>query len=131
MHGNSDTLVVQDNAGATLTGAAPAAPAGLASLDFELPVDRELYDVYRFTTPGGEAELTARTIDNSTLARLLMFAGIVAVGLLVWFASWLIRRGALRWFLHPVLAGLLAMFALALLCLGVFPLFALAVMLTG
>ena len=74
--------------------AAPTAPAGLAGLDFELPTDKDLYDL-RFTTPQGEPELTARTITNTALGRLEFLAGIAAASLLVWVAFWLIARGAL------------------------------------
>ncbi len=60
---------VLDSSKSMASVAAPTAPAGLTSLDFELPTDTNLYELYRFTTPRGEAELTARTISNSTLGQ--------------------------------------------------------------
>ena len=84
-----------DNSLSIAATAVPTAPTGLASLDFELPTDKNLYEVYRFTTPRGEAELTARTVSNSTLTRLESLAGFAAAG--SWFGSafWLVRRGIL------------------------------------
>ena len=116
---------------ATAAPAAPTAPAGLASLDFELPTDKSLYELHRFTTPRGEAELTARTISNHMLAKLGLLAGIAAACLLIWAASWLIRRGALAWFRRPAGAALLAIAGLIALCGGMLPVVGLIAMLTG
>jgi len=111
--------------------AVPTAPAGLASLDFELPTDKNLYELHRFTTPRGEAELTARTISNRTLAKLELLVGIAAASLLVWAGFWLVRRGALAWFHRPAGASLLAIVGLVSLCGGVLPVAGAIAMLTG
>ena len=118
----------EDLKGATVV---PTAPAGLASLDFELPTDRNVYEVHRFTTPLGEAELTARTVSNRTLGKLELLAGIVAAGLLVWAAFGLIRRGVLGWFRRPLGAMLLVLAGLALFCGGVLPFAGLIAILVG
>jgi hypothetical protein len=111
--------------------AAPTTPAGLASLDFDLPTDTNLYELYRFTTPRGEAELTARTISTSTLTRLGSLLGIAAASLLIWAAFRLIRRGVLNCFRHPLGATLLALAGLAALCSGLLPVVALIALLAG
>ena len=112
-------------------GAAPAAPTGLASLDFALPTDRNLYELYRFTTPRGDAELTARTVSNSMLTRLESLAGIAAASLLVWAGFWLIGRGALNCFRRPAGAAVLAIGGFMALCGGLLPLVGLIAMLAG
>jgi len=109
----------------------PTAPAGLASLDFDLPTDKNLYEVFRFTTPRGEAELTARTASNSAIGKLEFLAGIAAASLVIWAALWLIRRGVLGWFCRPLGATLLAVVGLASLCGGVLPFAGLIAMLAG
>jgi len=116
---------------ATAAPAGPTAPAGLASLDFELPTDKNLYELHRFTTPRGEAELTARTISNNMLAKLGLLAGIAAACLLIWAAFWLVRRGVLVWFRRPAGAALLAIAGLVSLCGGLLPVVGLVAMLAG
>ena len=111
--------------------AIPAAPAGLASLDFELPTDASLYQIYRFSTPRGEAELTARTISTSAVARLQSLVAIVAAIIVLWLAIRLVRSGVLGWFRHPLGAALLLVGGIAMLCGGVLPLVALACVGTG
>ena len=110
---------------------APTAPAGLASLDFELPADTNLYDLYRFTTPRGDAELTARTVSNRTVERLESLLGLGIACLLVWGVCALIRRGVLAWFARPVGAVILLLAGLLLLCSGVLPVYALLLLLTA
>ena len=115
--------------------AAPAAvltaPAGLASLDFQLPTDTSLYQVYRFSTPLGAAELTARTISTSTVARLQSLAAIVVALMVLWLAVTLVRRGALGCFRHPLGATLLLLIGIVMLCGGVLPVIALAGIVAG
>jgi autotransporter-associated beta strand protein len=112
-------------------GALPVAPAGLASLDFELPTDTNLYQVYRFTTPRGEAELTARNICTSAVSRLVSLGIIVAACVLLWFVFALIRRGALGWFRHPLGALLLMLVGVLMLCDLMLPLIAVAAIIAG
>ena len=108
----------------------PAAPAGLASLDFELPTDTDLYQVYRFTTPRGEAELTARNISTSAVSRLVSLAAIAAACVVLWIVFALIRRGALGRFRHPLGASLLLLAGLLMLSMAV-PVIAVAAMTAG
>ena len=103
----------------------------MASLDFELPTDTDLYQVYRFTTPRGEAELTARNISTSAVSRLLSLARIAGVCVLLWIIFKLIRRGALRWFRHPLGAALLLLAGFVMLCDGLLPLIAVAAIIAG
>jgi len=105
-------------------GALPVVPAGLASLDFQLPMNNELYQLYRFTTPREEAEMTARTISAGAVARLHLLAGIAAAVVLLWAAFRLIDRGALDWLRHPLGATLLLVVGVAMICGGILPVFA-------
>ncbi len=85
-------------------------PAGLASLDVQLPMRGT---VYRFTTPGGDVEITARAVPSKlvdNLVRTVAVLGAVIVLLLVVRAA----RGAFR-----VLTRRLGLACLALL-LGLF-----------
>jgi autotransporter-associated beta strand protein len=129
--GNFDMLVDLSNTGLVLDGSGPTAPAGLASLDFELPTDNSLYELFRFTTPRGDAELSARTVSNSTLVRLELLLGIVAAGLAVWAAFALIRRGVLRGFCHPLGAVVLIVAGLVSLIANVLPYAGLLALLAG
>ncbi len=63
--------------------------AGLASLDFELPTHGVLY---RFTTPRGEVEITARHVSDNLVQRLLGIVETLAVLLVLWLAVRLIGR---------------------------------------
>jgi len=110
---------------------AATAPAGLASLDFELPTNVDLYELFRFTTPRGDAELTARTVSTSTLFKLELLTGIAAASLLVWAAMRLVRGGALRWFCRPLGAFVLFVAGLASLYSGLLPTAGLIVLLAG
>jgi autotransporter-associated beta strand protein len=131
MPGNSETIVVGNDTSLVLGDVGPTAPAGLASLDFELPTDNNLYELFRFTTPRGDAELSARTVSNSTLVRLELLLGFVAAGLAVWAAFALIRRGALRGFCHPLGAVVLIVAGLVSLISNVLPYAGLLALLAG
>ncbi len=64
---------------ATAAGDGPALATGLVSLELQLPQhDDDFYQVYRFTTPGGEAQITAWAVSESLLTRLLRLAALVA-----------------------------------------------------
>jgi len=115
----------------TSASIAATAPAGLASLDFELPTDANLYELFRFTTPRGDAELTARNVSNSALVKLEMLAGILAASLLAWAVLRLVRRGALNWFRRPLGAILLVLAGLASLSSGLLPFAGLIAVLVG
>jgi autotransporter-associated beta strand protein len=127
------TEQAQSVAGNAPTGqlAIPAAPTGLASLDFELPTDTSLYQVYRFSTPLGEANLTARAISGSTVSRLISLAAIVAAVVVLWLVVTLIGRGLLGVFRHPLGATLLLAVGIAMLCGGILPVVALVGIVVG
>ena len=55
--------------------------AGLASLDVVLP---QRGRVYSFITPRGELEITARSISQITIGKLIGLAGVLIAILLVW-----------------------------------------------
>lgn len=96
-----------------------------------MPTDKGHYEIHRFTTPRGEAELTARTISNATVAKLELLAGLAVASVLVWVALRLIRRGALAWFRRPLGATLLVVAGLASLCGGVLPVAGLIAIVSG
>jgi len=92
-----------------------ALPTGLASLDFDVPKRGTLY---RFTTPGGDVEVTARAA-SAKLSDGLLRAACVLVG------AWLVvvigrraNRGGFAWMVGPVGLALLACLGAALLMLG-------------
>ena len=99
--------------------AKPVAPAtGLASLDFELPT-RGM--VYRFTTPRGEQEITARYLSGDVVRRLVELAWVAVAVLVVWFIVGLVRRGRFDWLARPTGSWLLIGLGLFSLLVGVFP----------
>ena len=112
-------------------GALPAASAGLASLDFELPTDTDLYQIYRFTTPRGEAELTARNISKRSRLAAALSGGDRGACVVLWIVFALIRRGALGWFRRPLGAALLLLGGLFMLCSGILPVIGVAAMIAG
>ncbi len=64
-------------------------PAYLASLDVELPTrGRE----YLFTTPGGQVELSARTLTEESIARWQTILALLGLALFTWLAMRFIRR---------------------------------------
>ena len=66
---------------------------GLASLDFNLPqLDPNRWTTYRFTTPLGEARVTARSISKSGLAAIQRFL-LVAASLLLLFVARMMAIG--------------------------------------
>ncbi|MFZ5829789.1 MAG: hypothetical protein ACOY3P_06865, partial [Planctomycetota bacterium] len=97
-----------------------AAPTGLASLEIAMPADDDLYEVYRFTTPRGEVEITAWGMSEHVIATLWkLLLAVVAIGLL-WLA---IHLACGAWTLGPrvgaalLVAGFL-IFLLALPWIG-------------
>ena len=97
---NADLETVQTMGGTTIGGfglaggggtssytAEPVAGTGLASLDVNLPAfDPNRWARYRFTTPLGEARVTARSISESALAGVKRF-GLVVTSLLLLFLA--------------------------------------------
>ena len=122
-----------ENSG-VVAGAMTPVPAGLASIDFEVPRPRNAA-IYYFTTPGGDVKVTARAASNRVLVQLARLGAVLAALFAVLGIAQLVRRGAFRWVAWPmgstflILAGVLLM----LLCplgLGLF-LLGLAITVTG
>jgi hypothetical protein len=102
--------------------------AGLASLDFELPRRGR---IFRFTTPRGDAVLTARVVEADLLWRL---GGLLAIGLIAataWGAARLVRSSRFHWRVRPLGAGLLAALGLLMICAGILPIAGLLLLVIG
>ena len=113
------------------TGGAPAVqpPAtGLASLDFELPTRGALY---RFTTPRGEVEITARSLADDLLRRLVEIAVVAVVALAVVLAARRIGRGSVAWLKTRSGSTLLICLGLLLFCGGILPVVGLIAVVAG
>ena len=74
----------------------PAAqPAGgLASLDVVIP---RRGTVYFFSTPRGDAEITAQAVSRPLLTGLVQATAIIFAALVVWYVFVLARRGRFAW----------------------------------
>jgi hypothetical protein len=106
--------LVPGGAGGAPTAQAARLPGGLASLDVELP---KRGTVYRFTTPKGDVEITARAVSRELTERAVQAAIAAGIFLVVlWFVS-LVRRGGFRWMTGRVGSWCLILGGLLLLCL--------------
>jgi hypothetical protein len=112
----------------TKPGFVPAAPAGLASLDFELP---ERGRLYRFTTPRGDMELAARAVSTAWLARLGSLAAIAVLGLVVYGFARVARRTTFSGLRTRTAALLLALLGVLSLLSGLLPILGLACLVIG
>ncbi len=113
--------------------AAPTAPtrpqaAGLASLDFELPT-RGM--IYRFTTPRGEQEITARYLSGDVVRRMVELAWVGVAVFVAWFIVGMIRRGGFDWLARPAGSWLLIGLGLFSLLAGLLPWAGLLVIVVG
>jgi len=119
-----------DETHGTAAAAAQVAPAatGLASLDVELPMRGQLY---RFTTPGGDVEITAQAASRDTLLYLGQVAAVLAVVLVVWAMVRLARAGRLAWLASPGGSTLLIVLGILGVFVGVLPVLALAAFVAG
>ena len=102
--------------------AAPAMPAGLASLDVQLPVRGRLY---RFSTPRGEVEIAARAVSVSLLDGLERAGGVLAVLVVLGLVRRRLRGRPLTTEAQAILSTVLILAGIAGLMAGVFPLAAL------
>ncbi len=134
---NSDAGLVgrvildDSNSMPTLAGSAPPAqpPAtGLASLDVELPIRGTLL---RFTTPRGDASVTARNVSNDLLRRLLDVGIVAAVLLAAWIVVGLLRRVCYEGLARPLESWLLIAVGALMFIGGVLPVLGLALILAG
>ncbi len=71
------------------------ADTGLRSVDLEMP---SRGTVFLFTTPGGETQITARTVSRETSAKALQLAALAAVVLLALALIRFAARGGFRRF---------------------------------
>ncbi|MFH1264129.1 MAG: hypothetical protein ABIK89_00265, partial [Planctomycetota bacterium] len=101
-------------------------PTGLASLDIALPMRGV---VYRFTTPGGDAEITARAVDGKLVANLVRAAAVLGAVFVVLFLLRLARRGGFHWLAGR--AGSWCLILLGTLTLCVLPVIGLAAIVAG
>jgi hypothetical protein len=101
-------------------------PAGLASLDVELPMRGV---VYRFTTPGGDVEITARALPSKLVESLTAAAVIVAVALVLLGIVRAARRGRFNWLAGR--AGSWSLIVIGLILLLFLPVFGLVALVSG
>ena len=106
--------------GALLGGTTTPAvqPAGLASLDFELP---EGGQVYYFIAPRGQIEITANALSDGFLAKLGYLAAALAGILLLAGLLRVIRRGGMNWLSKPPAAVLMVCLGVLSMVFGVLP----------
>ena len=58
--------------------------------------------LYRFTTPGGDVEISAEAVSGKLLTKLVRLAGVlVAAGLVVLVGRYA-RRGGFAWLIGPI-----------------------------
>ncbi|MBU4399765.1 MAG: hypothetical protein KKE86_10575, partial [Planctomycetes bacterium] len=113
---------------AATTAPALPQPAGLASLDFELPTRGA---VYRFTTPRGEQQITARYLSGDVVRRLVELALVGVAVLVTWFIIGMIRRGGFDRLARPAGSWLLIGLGLFSLLAGVLPVAGLLAIVVG
>ncbi len=94
--------------------AAGQPPAGLASLDVKLPWRGT---VYFFSTPRGDAEITAQAASGRLLAGLLQAAAIALAAPVVWYVFVAARRGRFTWLANRKTATVLLALGVLGFCL--------------
>lgn len=107
---------------------AVAAPSGLASLDFELPVRGT---EYRFTTPRGDVRIQARAAARRVTTGLETVAVLVVVVLVVLGIERAARQGGFGPTAQAVTSGLLILGGGIGLVLGVLPVVSLIALVVG
>jgi len=108
-------------------GAVPAADTGLASLRLQLPDRSDMYEVYRFTTPLGDVQVTARAASSGAIRRLIELGILLAVLLVAAYAVRLVRRGRFRWLGGKSATTVLICLGLLGFAFGILPVAALTV----
>jgi hypothetical protein len=115
--------------GVAAEGAALAdAPQGLASLDIELP---ERGVVYRFSTPRGEVQVTARAASNRLIEALERVAGVLVVLAAVAVLRRWLRSRTFSLHAQAAVSTLMIVAGVLGLLVGVFPLAALVAVIVG
>jgi len=116
--------------------AAPGVPQGLASVDLDFDqIWEELggdeFQEFKFTTPGRGGAITATPVSAPLAARLLTLLGLVVL-FVVLYALWTVVRRVAPWVARRRVPLILVTVAAGLcLILTIFPVYALAVMITG
>ena len=93
-------------------------PAGLASLDFELPVRGK---VFRFTTPRGDVAVRASAASQPLIEGLVRLAGVAVLVVIVLAARRLLRGQAFSGRAKRALAIAMILLGIAGVLFGVFP----------
>lgn len=111
-------------------GGGPVAglPAGLASLRVELP---KRGTVYMFTTPGGEVEITARSVSDETIRGIIRVAVVLAVLLAIGAVFRMGRRGRPDWLIGRTFSTLLIALGVVAILLGFLPVAGLLAVVAG
>jgi hypothetical protein len=114
--------------GGGAAGAVAAVPAGLASLDVELPLRGQLF---RFSTPGGDMQIRASAASLRLVEGAERLGAVAALVVLVWVAWRVVRRGSFGPAARRTASTvLLALGAIGVL-FGVFPVAGVAAILVG
>lgn len=105
---------------------------GLASLELAMPeIDPNRYEVFRFTTPLGQTELTGWAVSREW-TRTGSHLGLTAiVVLLAWLAISLVLGGAGRWILSPAGETAMILAGLVMLVFGLLPVAGFLMMVIG
>jgi hypothetical protein len=107
-------------------------PTGLASLEVVLPTqDANRWSIYRFTTPRGEVEITARSLSDKLLHRVGYAAGTLAVILLIGFLVRLGFRSGESRHTKSSMTTLMIVLGLLALILGVLPVLGVLAIIAG
>ena len=110
------------------TGAAPAAPTGLASLDVELPLRGRLF---RFTTPGGDMQIRATAASLRLVEGAERLGAVIALVVLMWIVWRLARRGSFGHAARRTASTVLLVLGVVGVLFGVFPVAGLVALLVG
>ncbi len=100
-----------------------AGRAGLSSLDFQLP---ERGQVFYFTTPRGEVDITARPVERELGDRLISFGWLLAMIIALMIASAIVQRAARSRTGRILSVLLLCGGGLLMILGGLFPIFGIA-----
>ena len=105
--------------------------SGLASLDVKLPVHDGFYRMYRFTTPRGEVEITARNASNLLMNVLFQVAAVAVIVVIAGCLLRLWRDGRFAWLAGAAGSTTLICVGLLSLLIGVLPIAGLAAAVAG
>ena len=109
-----------------------ASPGFLGSLDIEMPAGNdETTTEYLFTTPGGDLELSARSVSMQDQWRLISVAAVLIGLLVILFASRVIKALRQSAALRMIGAVLMALIGLASVINNTLPLFGLLLILAA